>query len=445
MRSTLRLVSPNRLSWRISLPFAAFVLAGSILLVALQWWNIRQDERQDFARLAQTNAEFLRRMTLPSSERMASQLGEVLRVEVYFRHRDTGLTTPPMADPSLQEALARRLPPDGMSHEIGSLDAVAVPLDDMRDLVLAKPSPPLYATLRHPRTLALLATFWLFALAFGWVLARGLVMPLRHLARRLPDIDSPGPLTLPEASRNDEIGDVARAFLHTREALHNERDQRAQAEKLAVLGRMTAALAHEIQNPVSAIKMHAQLWPGGEVEGRITAQTIEHEAARIESLVSQWMYLSKPQPPTMRRVELMAVLTRVMQVHQPQIEHAQIHASLEASEPLPVRGDSRRLAQVFSNLLVNAIQAMPMGGTLTVKATSDGKVITVSFMDTGNGFSKDALARFSEFFFSEREGGMGIGLCVAAEIVKAHEGELRVENRAQRGANVSVLLPQLKQ
>ncbi|RBP43866.1 signal transduction histidine kinase [Roseimicrobium gellanilyticum] len=422
------------------------MLVGSILLVALTWWSVREDESRDFAALARTNAEFLRRMTLPPSERMASQLGEVLNVSVYFRHRDTGILTPAPTQEILQRGLSLvRLPADGWTHAFEGLEAVAIPIGDLRDLVFVRPEVRLPAILQHPRTLAMLGVFWFLALAFGWALARGLVLPLRHLAKQLPAIETPGPISLPEASRQDEIGDVARAFLRTREALQSERVQRAQAEKLAVLGRMTAALAHEIQNPVSAIKMHAQLWPGGEEEGRITAKTIEHEAARIESLVSQWMYLSKPQPPTMRRVDLATVLRQVLQVHQPQLEHAQIHTSLEVPAEFTVRGDSRRLAQVFSNLLVNAIQAMPMGGTLRVEGISDEKGTTIAFMDSGKGFSKEALSRFSEFFFTEKEGGMGIGLSVAAEIVKAHQGELRVENREQGGASVLVLLPPAKQ
>jgi signal transduction histidine kinase len=438
-------VSHARLPWRIAVPFAAFVLAGSIVLVALTWWSVREDESRAFAALARTNAEFLRRMTLPPSERMASQLGEVLNVSVYFRHRDTGMLTPAPTQDSLRHGLSLQLPADGRTHAFGGLEAVAIPISDLRDLVFVRTEVPLPAILRHPRTLTVLGAFWFLALAFGWVLARGLVLPLRHLAKQLPAIETPGPLSLPEASRQDEIGDVARAFLRTREALQSERARRAQAEKLAVLGRMTAALAHEIQNPVSAIKMHAQLWPGGGEEGRITAQTIEHEAARIEGLVSQWMYLSKPQPPTMRRVDVAVLLAQVLQAHQPQLEHAQIRTSLQAPAQFSARGDSRRLAQVFSNLLVNAIQAMPMGGALTVVGTSDEKGIAIAFKDTGKGFSKEALSRFSEFFFTEKEGGMGIGLSVAAEIVKAHGGEVLVENLAQGGASVTVLLPHAKQ
>ncbi len=431
-----------RLPWRIALPFAAFMLVGSVLLLVLLWWNVRADERRDFETLARTNAAFLTRMALPSSERMALQLQEVLGVGVHFRHRDAGLLIPPPPSPEQQRQLATELPPDGVCHQVGSLDAVAFPLDDLRDLVLTRPLSALPSGLTQGRTFAVLGAFWLLALGFGWLISRGLVLPLRHLAARLPDIEAPGPLALPEAAREDEIGDVARAFVRTREALHRERTRREQAEKLAVLGRMTAALAHEIQNPVSAIKLHAQLLPDdGPDMG--TARVIETEATRIEELVSQWMFLSKPQPPAVSEVDAAQVLAEVLRVQQPQCEHAQVRTRLEAPPGLTVPGDARRLSQVFRNLVVNAIQAMPLGGLLEVRASKleEERVVVITFTDSGRGFSPEALARFSEFFYSEKEGGMGIGLSVAGEIVKGHGGSLTVANRPEGGAVVTVTLP----
>lgn len=441
---------PQRLHWRIGLPFALFVLAGSVALVLWMSWRSVGAERQRLASLARSNAEFLRQTNLPPGERMARQLSEVLNARVVFVRRG------PVASPIGSQDFApadevfihpktavdiRVMADDGRVHTgVGfQHEAVKVPVSDTWSLALWWPRLWPWSRMFAHESLPVLAAFWMLALLVAWLVSRGLVRPLQHLAAKLPDIEKPGALDLPEATRRDEIGDVARAFVRTREALQTERVEKERAEKLAVLGRMAAALAHEIQNPVSAIKMHAQLWQGD--GGDDTAQVIEHEAARIESLVNQWMFLSKPQPPAMSEVDVSALLAQVVKTHQAQCDHAQAQVMLDAAPNITVQGDAKRLTQVFSNLLLNALQAMPRGGQLTVSCAPANAGLEVRFADTGKGFSAEALARFAEFFFSEKEGGMGIGLSVASEIVMAHGGELRVANRAEGGACVTVVLP----
>ncbi len=443
-------MNSQRLSWRIGLPFALFVLVGSVLLVMWMGWHFADVERTRFERLAQANADFINRTQLPASERMAMQLRAVIGAELMFQSDDVvsvgvyfrraGELIPEPAPLPGAPAL-HGVPADGTSHRVGALQAVAVPLASGHDLMLVRAAFTTWRAVLQRTTLAVLIAFWLLAAWLAWIISRGLVRPLRHLAARLPDIEKPGPIDLPEAERSDEIGDVARSFARTREALQQERAEREHAEKLAVLGRMTAALAHEIQNPVAAIKMHAQLWQGDSAGE--TAQIIEQEAARIESLVNQWMYLSKPQPPVLGNVDISALLAQTARTHQPQLAHAQVRLVLDAGVSHWVRGDVRRLAQVFSNLLVNAIQAMPRGGDLTITCSGASAAVEIVFTDTGRGFSPEALARCSEFFFSEKEGGMGIGLSVAHEIVKAHGGELTVANLPEGGASVTVSLPVL--
>ncbi|CAN5704286.1 hypothetical protein BH11VER1_BH11VER1_12440 [soil metagenome] len=428
-----------RLPWRIALPFAALVLAGSAALMIWTAWTVRNEDRLRFETLAKTNAAFMERMKLPMSERMARQLGEVLGVGIAFRsgNQFTPSPSPMLSAESL--ALFQKIPSDGKHHILGNWEVVIVKLNPEEDIVLTRPLVSYWNALYHPRALAAVVAFWLLSVVVALLVSRGLVLPLRHLAARLPDIEKPGVIELPEAERNDEIGDVARAFLRTREALQTERTEREKAEKLAVLGRMTAALAHEIHNPVAAIKMHAQL--AAMDEANTSASIIASEAERIESLVNQWMFLSKPEPPALSELNLGELLSSALATHAPQLEHAQVQAQLDLISGISVRADRRRLLQAFSNLIMNAIQAMSMGGSLAVKARLVASTVEVSFIDSGKGFSPEALNRSTEFFYSEKEGGMGIGLSVVAEIVKAHRGEVRMENQPEGGACVTVSLP----
>lgn len=431
-------MNAQRLPWRIILPFAGLVLAGSMALLGWMAYRVGQEEQARFEGLARTNAAFLNEAGLPPTGRMARQLGEVLGVTVYFRRQ--GLLTPEADGPGLAQVL-QALPADGVCRRLERGDAVGVVLaGGLGEMLLVRGERTAWHGVWRGQTAAVLGIYWALVLAVGWLVSRGLVVPLRNLASRLPDIEKPGELQLPEAARPDEIGDVARAFLRTRKVLQEERDRREQAEKLAVLGRMTAALAHEIQNPVAAIKMHAQLAALEEGRGG-GAEMIANEAERIEGMVNQWMYLSRPEPPVLQEVDLGAVVDAVVAVHAAQFQHAGVVVKVLREGHLWVAGDRRRLQQVLSNLLVNAAQAMPVGGVVVVKVLNGGDFIELSVRDEGRGFSATALARFAEFFYSEREGGMGIGLSVAAEIARAHGGCLMAANAPGGGAVVTVRLP----
>lgn len=198
------------------------------------------------------------------------------------------------------------------------------------------------------------------------------------------------------------------------------------SQRLALLGQMATSLAHEIQNPVAAIRLHAQLAGN---------QTILTEAATIENLVNQWLFLARPEPPQKSPVALDALLTEAVRALTPLADHARVTLTL-AGNGGTIDADARRLGQVFRNLIVNAIQALPSGGSLTITVHDR----SITFTDTGKGFSPTALARGPELFYSEKEGGMGIGLSVAREIVHAHGGQLILANQPTGGAEVRVEL-----
>ncbi|MCA8967371.1 MAG: HAMP domain-containing histidine kinase, partial [Planctomycetes bacterium] len=353
---------------------------------------------------------------------------------VFFRRGDT-IVAPEDLEPETAASIAG-VPADGKAHVDLGFDLVAVPLGGRDVLVLRHPRSLDYL---NQHTVVVLAALLLLAILIGWITVRGLVGPLQSLALHLPAIESTEPIDVPEAKRPDEIGEVARSFLRTRQVLHEEREQRARMEKLAVLGRMTASFAHEVQNPVAAIKLHAQLLRG--TEAAETAATIEDEITRIEELVQSWMFLSRPEPPALGDWSLRELIGRVVESQRRQLEHACVTVDVDCRDDLRIACDGKRIRHVFSNLLDNAAHAMPGGGMVRIEAREHDGRVTVAVIDSGSGFSSEALARFAEFFFSEKEGGMGIGLGVAREIVAAHGGTLRAGNAADGGAEVTVWLP----
>jgi signal transduction histidine kinase len=461
-------VKPRPLSFRLAAAFLAFVVVGSLALV---WWlgmeEVRQSRAQ-FAALAETNAKFLRTQNLPPTERTAQSLREVLGVEVYFWRGKSGeLPVEFDRDPTLVQRLVSLegkalteaiIQGESGVHAAHGGEAVRIEYEPGKQVAFFRPAPD-HSILRNPRTLAMLAAFWLLSLGLAGALARGIVRPLRELAQRLPAIaDERADFALPEITRADEIGDLARAYAGTREQLVAERRARQQAEQLATLGRMATGLAHEINNPISAIKLHTQLLeqtgPAGTAPG-LSAEEIERqdrlkiildEAAKIEGLVSQWMFLARPQPPQTIRCDLAELIALAVQTHRPAADHARVRLVNEATPGLFVQADRRRLGQAIANVVINAIHAMAArGGTLIISSPPPSapqtSAIRLRFSDTGPGFSEAALGRATELLYSEKEGGMGIGLSVTAEILRAHGGELILANAPAGGAILTFILP----
>jgi signal transduction histidine kinase len=140
----------------------------------------------------------------------------------------------------------------------------------------------------------------------------------------------------------------------------------------------------------------------------------------------------------MKEFDLGELIARTLQVIQPQAQHAQVNIVNQSTDALLV-GDSERIGQVLHNLFINAIQAMPRGGELLIRSEQVKRRISrLIIEDQGTGFSAEALARATEPFFSEKEGGMGIGLAVASEICVAHGAALGICNRDEGGGRVTI-------
>ena len=437
---------PSRLWLSIAWPFFLFVVTGSIVLVLWIQLAARRESRAVFTALAHTNADFLHNAHLPATRQMMEYLGQLLNMHAFLR---TGTTlVPEPGDDPLQTATPELLslaPSRGVTLLEHRFEVVATPVQPGLDLLLVRPAERAYLSLWRPETLLVLGIFWLLSVGLAWSIARGVVQPIRLLAQRLPNIEFDPAATLPGAERRDELGDLARAYLGARVQIATEREKRRQAERMALLGRMATSLAHEIHNPLSAIRMHAQLVQSAPAADLLAAATdfiptLLDETGRIESLVNQWMFLTRPEPPLMSALLLNEIVTQAVRGQSAAAAHANVTVTTEVPAKLVVMGDKRRLGQAVTNAIVNAFQAMRLGGLLHISANQEGEFVALTFKDSGPGFSAQALDRHRELFFSEKEGGMGIGLSVTAEILEAHGGRLEVANAPDGGAVVTFKL-----
>ena len=418
------LLKSRSLSIWLAAGVGAFVLVGSVAMMVFFQYLSRAEEVTALESIGKTNALYLDQNKLPQSEHMASQIGRVMGAEVSF------------SDKQSQAA-------NGVARREGEAIRVGFTLQSGREVWFMRKVGQHGALPVWKRLDARLALggFWALSLVFSLWLGRKVTHPLAKLEAALPGISSDeAPRGLPETGPR-EIVSLATALRDTHASLVEERDKRRHAERLALLGRMATSLAHEVRNPVSAIRLHAQLLERVcAPEERVSAGLIVGEAGRIESLVNQWMCYAKPEPVTMVPVDVPELVREARHSLGPQAQHAGVGIS-EKIDPAwaehPVKGDRERLRQVLCNLLLNAIQSMPTGGAVTVRILPGALEVD----DQGGGFSETALAHFGEPFHSEREGGMGLGLAVSKEIVESHGGKISAKNRSGGGARVSIVWP----
>lgn len=418
---------PRPLAVWLAVGFGAFVLAGSLALMGMFVKVSRAEEMSKLEVLGRANALFLDQSTLPQSSHMAGQLGRVMGADVAFteaadRSRDR-----------VADGRARRTADDMMEAGFA--------LKSGREVWFSRQSggmttPPVW---RRLDAQVALGGFWLLSLGFSLWLGRMITRPMSRLAAAIPQVGGEGNLTnLPEHGPT-EVVRLAGLLRATHAALHEEREKRRLAERLALLGRMTSSLAHEVRNPVAAIRLHAQLLERcAKGEDALAVREIIDEAGRVDSLVRQWLFFAKPTAVAMSPFDWGGLLDEVAAALVSQARHAGVTIRVEpAITPVRATGDRERLRQAVANLVQNAIQHMPNGGAVTLRVAADG----VEVDDQGRGFSAEALSRFGEPFFSGREGGMGLGLAVAMEIVRAHGGVMTAENPGHGGARVGIRFP----
>jgi signal transduction histidine kinase len=223
-------------------------------------------------------------------------------------------------------------------------------------------------------------------------------------------------------------------------------------EKLASLGTLAAGVAHEIRNPLTAIKawlyMHQRnLRPGTQEEA--DAKVISQEIDRLERIVKDFLLFARPSEPQLRPLSAEEPLREVHQFLAPQLQKANIHFTLEAAPPVRVNADPQQLKQVLINLVQNASEATGPNGTVALRARSDRMwlrdkdtdVVVFEIADTGKGIPPEVEKRLFDPFFSTKESGTGLGLSIAARIVEKHGGLLQYKTRVNHGTTFMIVLP----
>ena len=236
---------------------------------------------------------------------------------------------------------------------------------------------------------------------------------------------------------------LAEANVHIQEA----EDAVRRSDRLAALGQLSAGLAHELRNPLGTIKASAEMLSrqvSSENDvAREVAGFIGSEVDRINSLVTRFLQFARPLEVRLEDADLAQMLDRAVAAAEREAKSVTIYKNYDPEIP-PFPFDAELMERVVFNLVLNAAQATPSGGAVTVKTRAAGGTVEISVIDRGQGIEPKDLRNIFNPFFTTKPTGVGLGLAIVSKIVDEHRGKITVESEPGRGSVFRVLLPMVR-
>jgi len=224
------------------------------------------------------------------------------------------------------------------------------------------------------------------------------------------------------------------------------------SERLTALGLLSAEVAHEIRNPLTVLKLLCDTLGQGISATDPRSEDIgvmREKVIHMEGVVSRVLGMSKAQSGAFKSINLGEAAHNAVMLIRLKFEQAGVVAKVIVEDNLPlVEGNPGQIQQVFLNLILNAIQAMPSGGNLDIKVgvdpSSQGKMVVMTIADTGSGIPQQIQNKIFESFFTSREDGTGLGLAIVKRILRDHRGDIIVESTGKTGTVFKLWVPVLQ-
>ena len=308
---------------------------------------------------------------------------------------------------------------------------------------------------KHIRLVAMLvgAVGVLLGLALsGWAAARA-TRPVEQLADAAREVAAGNWWARVPITSHDEFGELASAFnLMTRE-LSDQRERLVQAERVAAWRELARRLAHELKNPLFPLQITVENLLRAKEQNpaqfeevfRESAGTLLGEIANLRAIVQRFSDFARMPAPQLQSMQLNDVAEHVLKVLEPQFtaaDHPPIATRVELDPELPVtQADPELINRALQNLVLNAIDAMPSGGTLAVRTSHGDGTVTISVSDTGTGLTREECERLFTPYYTTKQHGTGLGLAIVQSVVSDHHGKITVESEPGRGSTFRIELP----
>ncbi len=297
----------------------------------------------------------------------------------------------------------------------------------------------------------------LMGLILGWLIARIILNPIYKLVLKVRGAAGSEVVEHIKMSPGKELEELdlhinrlISRINQAHEDLQKNRELLERSTKLAAIGKIAPALAHEIRNPLTAIKMliYAMMQePDLNEEKRHDLEIITHEINRVEGFLQNFLKYARPARPQMQNVAIIPVIRETLQLMQPRFKQSDI--TLEErheDEKLRLKADPDMIKQIIMNLVLNAVESMGQAGTLSVVTNISSEepgrhMLQISIVDTGPGIPDEIRESMFDPFVKGKDQGVGLGLSISQRIAEQHRGWISAVNNAGRGATFTIHLP----
>ena len=292
----------------------------------------------------------------------------------------------------------------------------------------------------------------LISVVAAWIIARRITGPVEKLSSAADQIASGAWDTRVEIESNDEVGKLATHFNQMTAELIAQRDRLVQSERVAAWRELARRLAHELKNPLfplqitveNLLRAREQYPDQFDEVFRESTSTMLAEIGNLKTIISRFSDFSKMPTPEMQKVDLNTLLKETVKLFEPQFPKSgkgiSVKVHYDATVPV-IEADPVLLRRVVENLLLNAVDAMPNGGILTLQTEQLSSSVAVEVSDTGTGIMAEEARRLFTPYYTTKKHGTGLGLAIAQSVVSDHNGKISVRSKPGEGTTFRIELP----
>jgi two-component system, NtrC family, nitrogen regulation sensor histidine kinase NtrY len=282
----------------------------------------------------------------------------------------------------------------------------------------------------------------LLGVGLGWWATARVTRPVRQLAESAGKVAAGNWSATVETESADEIGQLARAFNRMTGELMDQRERLVQAERVAAWRELARRLAHELKNPLFPLQITVENMQRAREQYpeqfdevfREGTETLLAELSKLKQIIGRFSDFAKMPAPEMQSVRLNELVGETARLFAPQLEQARVRPALEIDPNVPpVQADPEQLTRVLRNLVLNAIDAMPDGGTLTLRTTALENGARLEVIDTGQGLTPEECERLFTPYYTTKTHGTGLGLAIVQSVISDHKGRISVESAPGKG------------